>query len=244
MVAANQLVERCQAEGWGPFLISTIPSLRRRGFYGFVATDFPLWECLLILRPISAAQHTLNLVPWQRACLLLSGAIQSAVWWPVASAVGAAAEGSGLMGAGESPLPARNDFPLSFFEDLDSLRWRYPAEDFKRLAFDREGGDYVIYKKGSPSQYMRVCQWALNATEVRLSRVAQLVQLAQRDGAMGVRWSVYGGENARALVHRLRRFGFLCVRRERILQIKSQEKDFLRPENWNLTDSMFSFHHW
>jgi len=241
MVAANQLVQRCQTEGWGPFLISTIPSLRRRGFYGFIATDFHLWECLLALRPIAASWHTPNLSAWQRGCLLLVGAVQKVAWWATILLIPA---NTGLcsMRIDDSPLPARNG-SLSFFRDVDSLGWRYPTVDYQRMALNAQRDEYVIYKKGSATQYLRICQWLMDCKDLSLSRIAGLIQVAREEGAMGVRWAIYGSDReANSFVQRLRRFGFLCVPRAITLQIKSDEKEFLSPEAWNLTDAMFSFH--
>lgn len=242
LIGFQQLFQHCQSEGWGPFLISTTPALRRRGFYGFVRRNFPLWECLLVLRPIDAARETPSLQRWQRSCLLLGGAVQSAAWSPTAF-FAPRAKGFQPVRMDDSPLPQRDGL-LSFFGDTDSLRWRYSGDDYRRLGLDAQRADYLIYKEGTPKQYMRVCQWHLDSSALSLSRIAGLVQIAQRDGAMGVRWAIYGEDNAanRVLVDRLRRFGFLCVRRERVLLIKSQEEELLAPENWDLTDAMFSFH--
>jgi hypothetical protein len=241
IVAAHQLVQRCQTEGWGPFLISTTPSLRRRGFYGFISTDFPLWECLLVLRPIVAARETPSLVRWKRVCLLLGGAVQKTVWSSAALCVHHARNLRPAL-IDDGTLPSRNGL-LSFFEDLDSLRWRYPDSDYRLRELDLERRNYIIQKRGSANQYMRVCQWLLDPTTLSISQIAGLIQMAQGDGALGVRWAIYGrDEAAKVLVQRLRRFGFLCVQRVRTLQIKSNEPEFLVPENWNLTDAMFSFH--
>jgi hypothetical protein len=143
----------------------------------------------------------------------------------------------------EGMLPKRDGL-LSFFEDTHSLRWRYSGDDYQRLGLGAQSADYLIYKKGAANQFMRVCQWHLDSKPVSFLQVAGLVQIAQRDGAMGVRWAIYGRDDTgnQTLVDRLRRFGFLCVRRERTLLIKSQEQELLAPENWDLNDAMFSFH--
>lgn len=240
IIAAHQLALRCQEEGWGPLLISTIPSLRRRGFYGFVATDFPLWECLLVLRPFLAARGTPNLTPWHRGGLFVGGTVQKAAW-RIASRF-ASQNGDSHFAHIDNSHSSERSGSLSFFEGSESLHWRYSDSDYERLALSSRNADYLIYKRGSQNQYMRVCQWLLNG-ELKLSQVARLVRLAQRDGAMGIRWAVYGSdERARALVQRLRRSGFLCVPRARTIQVKSNEVEFLKPENWDLTDAMFSFH--
>ena len=240
IVAANQLVQRCQGEAWGPFLISTIPSLRRRGFYGFISTDFPLWECLLVLRPIVAARETQHIPGWQKWGLMVGGTAQRIVWWP--AALLAPRDRPLRLSNHDSALPRRPG-PLTFFEDLESLRWRYSAADYERVSLNGQNSAYVIYKKGAANQYMRICQWSLEGRTLTFPQIAGLIKVAQREGAMGVRWAIYGqDEPARALVRRLRWFGFLCLPRARTLQIKSGEGEFLRPENWNLTDAMFSFH--
>jgi len=142
----------------------------------------------------------------------------------------------------DSALPRRPG-PLTFFEDLESLRWRYSAADYERVSLNGQNSAYVIYKKGAANQYMRICQWSLEGRTLTFPQIAGLIKVAQREGAMGVRWAIYGqDEPARALVRRLRWFGFLCLPRARTLQIKSGEGEFLRPENWNLTNAMFSFH--
>lgn len=240
IVAAHQLALHCQTEGWGPLLISTIPSLRRRGFYGFIAKDFPLWECLLVLRPFLAARGTPNLTQWQRGGLFVGGTVQKALWWTTSFF---ASEDEGLRVARiDATLPSERSSCLSFFEDPESLRWRYSPSDYVQLSLNGENGDRIIYKRGSENQYLRVCQWLLNR-ELKVSQIAKLVRVAQKDGAMGIRWAVYGNdERTRALVQRLRRFGFLCVPRARTLQVKSGDMEFVNPENWNLTDAMFSFH--
>lgn len=240
IIAAHQLALRCQSEGWGPLLISTIPALRRRGFYGFVAADFPLWECLLVLRPLPAARETPNLTQWQRGGLFVGGTVQKAAW-RIASLF-TSQNGDSLFARIDKSHSSEPSGSLSFFDDSESLRWRYPDSDYERLTLDTENIDYLIYKRGSQNQYMRVCQWSLD-TELTFSQVARLVRIAEKDGTMGIRWAIYGGdERSGALVQRLRRFGFLCVPRKRTLQIKSNEAKLLHPENWNLTDAMFSFH--
>lgn len=239
-IAAGQLALRCQAEGWGPLLISTIPSLRRRGFYGFISRNFPSWECLLVLRPLVAARETPNLPGWQRACLFAGGTVQKAVWLPASFLVFPnGCPQSALIDT--SPRPEVSGF-LSFFEDSESLRWRYLPSDYERLALKGSDVGYITYKRGSANQYMRICQWLLDA-EINPRHIAELIRAAQRDRAMGVRWAIYGSDDrTQALVRRLRRFGFLCVPRVRTLLIKSGEVELLNPENWNLTDAMFSFH--
>lgn len=239
-IAAGQLALRCQAEGWGPLLISTIPSLRRRGFYGFISTNFPSWECLLVLRPLSAARETPNLPGWQRACLFAGGTVQKAVWWPASFFISPNGSPQSVR-IDACPPPELSGF-LSFFEDSESLRWRYLPSDYGQLALKGSDVGYIRYKRGSANQYMRICQWLLD-TGINHHDVAEWIRAAQKDGAMGVRWAIYGNDDrTQNLVRGLRSLGFLCVPRVRTLLIKSGERELLKPENWNLTDAMFSFH--
>jgi hypothetical protein len=245
IVAAHQLFQHCRAAGWGPFLIVNPDAARqRRGFYGFRATDFILSECLLVLRPWLAVRETPNLVRWQRVLLGLAGSVQQIGWSPINFLPAGNGRIRSVRVSGGA-LP-NDDSGLSFFEDEESLRWRYLEGQYQRLAMDAKGEDYMIVKKGARDSYLRVCQWKLSADrQVTFSLIASLVQMAQKQKALGIRWAIYGEDAAKAtLVRRLRRFGFLCASRIRTLMINANEKEFLVAGRWNLNDAMFSFHHY
>ena len=243
LILIDRLFRHCAAQGWGPFLISTFPSLHRLGpSVGCYPTDFPLRECLLILRPWRAARETPNLSSWQRAMFCIIGLFQAACWRAVLPLT------SRFIGL---PLTAKNgsssrktDSLLSFFEDRDSLRWRYPEAQYARLSSEpsSQEEEYIIAKKGSPDRYVRICQWHLGPDQPTFSLLASLVQMADRENALGVRWAVYGDDKAATkLVRRMRRFGVFCAPRVRTLLLSSQEREFLAADRWKLTDAMFSF---
>lgn len=241
LIYIDELFRRCRAEGWSPLLISTSGAFHR--VFRSIAcypVNFPLWECLLVLRPREAARKTPNLRNWQKASLWAAGLVQSAFWTP-ASSFSRRAKGLRMLSAAESPMrqPGQS---LSFFQDQDSLTWRYPEGQYERIVEENNGGADVIVKYGSASRYLRVCQWHLNSGPPMLALLTKLVQMARNQQALGVRWAVYGEDaTSAALVTRLRNFGFLCARRVRTLLINTANRQFLDPSAWSLTDAMFSF---
>ena len=131
---------------------------------------------------------------------------------------------------------------ISFFEDQASQHWRYPADQYARLSIEAGSAGYVVVKKGSEDRYVRACQWRLDSGQPSFSVVATLVRMARATKAPGVRWAIYGDDAHTArLVSRIRKLGFLCVRRVRTLLVRSKSEELRSPENWNLTDSLFSF---
>jgi hypothetical protein len=239
LIYIDELFRRCRAEGWSPLLISTSSSFHRvfRSI-GCYPVHFPVWECLLVLRPYEAGWKTPNLRRWQRVALCGAGIVQSTAW-AAGSIFSRKRSDIRLLPAAERTM----DHPeqsLSFFQDESSLEWRYMTGQYDRLATEGEGGADLIVKQGSTSRYLRVCQWRLHAGPPAL--IAKLVEMARRQKALGVRWAVYGedAESAR-LVQRLRSLGFLCARRVRTLLINTADQQFLEPTAWNLNDAMFSF---
>jgi hypothetical protein len=241
LIYIDELFKQCRAAGWNPLLIST-----PRGFHRVFRSiacypvSFPLWECLLILRPWMAASRTPNLRQSQRLMLWGVGQVQQAV-----SAVAFALRpGDGRyqrISAGDRafPLTAQS---LSFFDDQESLSWRYPHREYVRVSTQKGGEADLICKHGTVDRYFRVCQWSLRSPEPTRGLISHLVDSAKSQGALGVRWAVYGcDEAAVATVRRLRRFGFLCTRRIRTLLINSADSQFLQPSAWNLSDAMFTF---
>ena len=64
LILVDQLFRHCAALGWGPILISTTPAIHRLGpRVGCYPVEFPLYECLLTLKPWDAARRTPNLDP-------------------------------------------------------------------------------------------------------------------------------------------------------------------------------------
>jgi len=241
VVLLDKLVRHCQEQGWGPFFVSTNDKNQLIGRrVGLRQVEFPLTECLLMLRPANAARHTPNLSSRQRVGLLTTGLLQSAAWTCAAPFLGR------QNGVCEVPVE-KNGFPfetarLSFFQDPESLQWRYFAGQYFRLDIEQSPGDYVIVKRGSSERFSRVCQWRL-AGSADLHRVIRsLVSRARSGGAMGMRWAVYDADPCSAeLVRQLRRAGFLCARRVRVLLVHKRDEKYLAPEMWQMNDSLYSF---
>jgi len=243
LIYIDELFRQCRLKGWSPLLIST-PSGFHRVFRSIACypVEFPLWECLLVLRPREAHDRTPNLRRWQRVFLMGAGLMQRAFWTP-ASFLSGRGQGLRMLPPDESPMRHPGP-PLSFFQDRDSLAWRYPEGQYERIKAEAKGGGDVILKYGSANRYLRICQWSLNSTPPTHALIARLVHIAWEQHALGVRWAVYGeGATSTALVRRLRNFGFLCAKRVRTLLVNTANQRFLDAKAWNLTDSMFSFDH-
>jgi hypothetical protein len=242
LIYIDELFRQCRLEGWSPLLIST-PSGFHRVFRSIACypVEFPLWECLLVLRPRQAGWKTPNLRRWQRVSLWGVGLAQSAFWGPASLFLSGRPKGLSTLRPDESPM-YHPDSSLSFFQDRGSLTWRYPEDQYERITGKANGDSELVIKCGSANRYLRVCQWNLNSQPPTSALIAKLVQKAWQQQALGVRWAVYGEDAASAeLVRRLRNFGFLCARRVRTLLVNTASQEFLDPKAWNLTDSMFSF---
>jgi len=240
IILLDQLFKHCQEQGWGPIFAST--NEKNQVFtrkVGLRAVEFPLWECLLVLRPGKASRLTPNVTRWQRFSLLAAGALQRAGW----SLAGPLVSSKGIR---QAPV-GRNGFAaesarLTFFEDSESLQWRYIKGQYVRFDVESTTGDFAIAKRGSPVRFLRVCQWKLGVTERLSGLLAALVRQARQDGALGVRWAVYDGEpEAVELVKQLKLAGFLCARRTRIVMVHKKEDKYLAPSLWKMNDSLFSF---
>jgi hypothetical protein len=241
LILVDQLFRHGQSEGWGPFLVSTRDAnhpLSRR--VGCRATEFPLWECLLVLRPAQAARHTPNISNRQRAALSAAGVAQGILW----------SGASWILPRGKEivPTPIESDgakpqtHRLAFFEDAASMQWRYQREQYVKFGFAGAGSDYVIAKKGSDERYLRVCQWRLDSGSQLNALIRALICEAKNENAIGVRWAVYDdGSISDELVNRMRKHGFLCARRVRTVMIHTKHPEFLAPAMWNVNDAMFSF---
>jgi len=240
IVLLDQLFKHCQEQGWGPIFAST--NEKNQVFtrkVGLRAVEFPLWECLLILRPGKASRLTPNVSRRERLGLLAAGIVQSAAWTLAAPLL--SVKGIRATPVGRNGFTAENA-RLSFFEDTESLQWRYPKGQYLRFEVESATGSFVIAKRGSATRFVRVCQWRLEDTERVCGLVRVLVRQARQDGALGVRWAVYDGEpDSTELVKQMRRAGFLCARRTRIVMVHKKEEAYLEPSLWKMNDSLFSF---
>lgn len=241
IILLDELFKHCRRNGWGPIFAST--NEKNQVFtrkVGLRPVEFPLWECLLVLKPRQASRLTPNLRKWHRLGLFSAGVAQKAVWSLAASLL---SSGNGIC---EVPV-GKNGFPaesarLSFFEDAESLKWRYLEGQYVRLDIESAAGNYVIAKRGSAEKFLRVCQWRLGGAERPTPILAALFRQAQRDGSLGVRWAVYDSQPcSEKLVRHMRQAGFLCVRRMRTVMVHKGEERFLDPSLWSMNDSLFSF---
>jgi len=241
LILVDQLFQHGKKLGWDPIFVSTREAnypLSRR--VGCKAAEFPLWECMLIHKPVGAARHTPNLDGKQRAALLVAGVSQRVSWpilsWGLAGSNGVHAE------ALYAEMNATNSGKLAFFEDQESLRWRYLEGQYVRFGFESSPEEYVIAKRGGEEKYVRVCQWQLSSPGLVDSALRALVRCARDDKAIGVRWAVYDHEAmAPALVGRMRKLGFLCARRNRTLMINTGQAAFYEASAWQVNDSLVSF---
>jgi hypothetical protein len=238
-IMIQQLFRSCEQE-FDPIVISTL-SESRRSLSSRSRTNiyFPVTECLFILRPWQAAQATPNLRSSQRAAFWLAGICQKAGWLAGGWMCGHA----GIQATAIDSHPSLEDLQpeLALFKDSESCRWRYPSSQYAKVTF-ADTNERVIVKKGSAERFLRVCQWQLRDGQPSLSLLAKLAEMATAQKAMGVRWAVYGNASQhRTMVNRLRMAGFVCAGRSRTLIVHSQQKDLFCPDNWALTDSLFSF---
>jgi len=236
----GQLYENCRDFGWGPFLASASEEIQPyHRLAGCRPAEFRIKECLLILRPWEAAVRTPNLSGWQRVGVFLTGLAQRMFWyavmpWTKSNGVSSASIGD----VNIRPQPGQ----MSFFQDHDSLEWRYPEDEYAALLANSASGDYLIVKRGSKDRYLRVCQWSLETADVASPLLLTLIRMAADEGSLGVRWAVYGQEGpAASLVNVLQRRGFLCVNRGRTVLFNTKEGGFVVPSLWNMSDSFFSF---
>ena len=89
---------------------------------------------------------------------------------------------------------------------------------------------------------LRVLQTRLDDTNSIAPIVTTLIRKALDQQAIGVRWAVYDvDEKAAHLVSELRRNGFVCARRIRIMMVHKNDPKFVDTRLWNINDSLFSF---
>ncbi|HEY0704001.1 MAG TPA: hypothetical protein VGD60_14630 [Candidatus Acidoferrales bacterium] len=241
LTLVDQMIRHCAGEGWGPFLISTTPMLHRLGpRLGCHPVEFPVWECLLILKPRDAARKTPNMNSRQRAGLFAAGVLQRGLA-AILAVLKQNSRDTERVAVGGT-LTRNGSERISFFHDQASLRWRYLEDQYFQI--EVKGGEpaFVVVKRGGPDSYLRVCQYELGPENLKLPILGALIREAMRDGALGVRWAFYGDtpETQRA-VRQMRKHGFLCARRDRTLLINSANPELLSASKWELCDSLFSF---
>jgi hypothetical protein len=237
----DQLFQHCQKEGWGPIFAST--NEKNQVFtrkVGLRPAEFPLTECLLILKPSGAARHTPNISNGQRSALFAVGLAQKSLW-SIARHISGGRNGIHPVAIGSETIRPEAD-RLSFYEERDSFRWRYMAQQYVCYEIAQGQDAYVVAKCGREDRYVRVCQYRLHSPDSVDSVVRALIEQARKDKAVGVRWAVYNdGVLSQKIVGRLKRRGFLCAPRVRIVMVHKNFPEYLEPCAWRMSDSHFTF---
>ena len=239
IILLDELFKHCQKEGWGPIFAST--NEKNQIFtrkVGLRPAEFPLRECLLVLKPSNATRHTPNLSKKQQAALFVTGLAQKSLW-SVARHFPGKSNGVHPVPIGaETPWPEADR--LSFYEEDESARWRYLADQYVQFAIKQAPQDYAIAKRGKEDRYLRVCQYRLSSADSVKSVFHALMDQAGKDNAMGIRWAVYDdGALSDEIVNKLRHLGFLCARRVRIVMVHKDFPEYLQPSIWRMSDTHF-----
>jgi hypothetical protein len=241
IIILDHLFQHCIKQGYEPIFAST--NEKNQIFtrkVGLRPAEFPLRECLLALRPVAAARHTPNLESKRRAALLAVGIAQKALW-TVLHAFSSKNLGIRAVPIGSEAL-CLDQARLSFYEEKESLQWRFIPEQYLLYMLDQAPGDYLIVKRGRADRYLRVCQYRLSSANSVRPIVHTLLEQARADDAIGIRWAVYDeGAGTEELVAELRGLGFLCARRTRIVMVHKDFPAYLQPSAWRMSDTHFCF---
>jgi hypothetical protein len=241
IILLDRLFQHCIQRGYEPIFAST--NEKNQIFtrkVGLRAAEFPLRECLLALRPVAAARHTPNLESKQRTALFFIGAVQKALWTMLRlGSVPKLTVRAVPIGSESLCLDGER---LSFYEETESLQWRFLPEQYVLYMWDGAPRDYLIAKRGRPDRYLRVCQYRLSSVASIRPIIFKLLEQAWADRAIGIRWAVYDeGAITDAFVKELQRLGFLCARRTRIVMVHKDFPAYLQPSAWRMSDSHFCF---
>jgi hypothetical protein len=240
LLLLEHLYRHCSEQGWGPLIVSASEQIQPfHEIVGCRPADFGLTECLLILRPWDAARRTPNLTAKQRMGLLLVGLAQQ-VLWSIPGIIPLKSRGVKCASVASVCVHPRTD-RTAFFEDMDSLCWRYPDAEYITIVSEDDPHQYVIAKHGSNERYLRVCQWHLEESGNPVPFIAALIDRARQEKALGIRWSLYGDQQRSVILNAMRKLGFLRAPRNRRLLFYTSEDAFLNPEQWDIADSFFSF---
>jgi hypothetical protein len=241
IILLDHLFQHCIKQGCEPIFAST--NEKNQIFtrkVGLRPAEFPLRECLLAYRPIAAARYTPNLEPKKRAALLAVGIAQKALW-TVRRPFAPQNHGLRAVPIGSKALyfdPER----LSFYEEKESLCWRFIPEQYILYMLENAPRDYLIVKRGRADRYLRVCQHHLSSANSAKPIIHGLMEQVRADQALGIRWAVYDeGTLAEELVAELRGLGFLCARRTRIVMVHKGFPTYLEPSAWRMSDTHFCF---
>ena len=243
VILLEQLYHYASQQGWGPLLAS--PSQGSQAVHrqaGCRLVEFRAAECFFVLNPARAWRRGSNLPAKHRRRLFLAGLAQRAL----SSVVLPLTYDAGLVknpriGEDLPSMGSRDDSRLSLAEAEDFLRWRYPDDAYSRFVLSDGSPGYAIVQKAGHGDYLRVYQACAPANGRTSSLITELIRQANWSRAIGVRWSVYGGgPEQRRMVAQLRKLGFFCVRELRRVAVYTSEPEFLSPDKWNLSDSVFT----
>jgi hypothetical protein len=235
----DALYQHCWEQGWGPVIISAPPRIHPlHVLAGCRPVDFPLHECLFVFRPRVAAVHTPNLSSKQKAGLFVAGAAQASYW--AASRIFAKTASRVHKAPVQAGETNGDGGLLALFPDRESIAWRFPESEYVRFVHD--AGGELLAKRGAAKAYLRVSRWHLESPAAAKALVQGLLEEAEAEGALGVRWAVYGnGKSRDELVGQLRSRGFICAPRVRRLLFHTDDMTLLAQQVWNLSDSLFNF---
>jgi hypothetical protein len=229
---------------WDPILVAPRPIVERvLQSAGCRLLMFTPFECLLIRRPWNACRFTPNLSLAKRLALLFLGLPQACIWAVLRLLLLPLGRNIKSLPMDASCHSLGDHEKARFSSDPDYLSWRYPAEGFQRFGFANRPNDYVITEKGSPHDYVRICQSNLDSLDFPIhSLIVGLMGQARSSAALGVRWGIYdNGRPAAAVVNKLKRLGFVCARRQRKFLIYTRHQELADPSFWSFDDSLFTF---
>jgi hypothetical protein len=241
IILLDTLFQHCIKQGCEPVFAST--NEKNQIFtrkVGLRPAEFPLRECLLALRPAAAAKHTPNLDSKQRTALLAVGITQK-IFWTVRTPFSRRKTETHAVPIGSESL-CRDLARLSFYEEKESLKWRFIPGQYILYTRNEGAPEYLIAKRGRGNRYVRVCQYRLSSADSVTSFIYELLEQTRKDNAIGIRWAVYDdGALAEGIVKKLRQLGFLCARRTRIVMIHKDFPAYLEPSAWRMSDTHFCF---
>lgn len=232
------------AEGIDPVLVSAVPGVDTLHLMaGARAVTFPLHECLFILRPWAASCDTPNLTFLRRLAVLATGILQTGLAVLLRQSLRFGPDPLNECSLGRPPLETYPDNRAVFPQSEKFMAWRYPEPAYQRLATRRDSHRQIVLLRGKGKNYLRVCTTNLDARALPATRcVASLLRRAGREGALGLRWSIYrDGSLPEATVGRLRRLGFLCVPRSRNILMHVADERYLDARAWQMEDSLVAF---
>ncbi|HXW57122.1 MAG TPA: hypothetical protein VEJ67_15345 [Candidatus Cybelea sp.] len=238
-----QLYGHAAREGWSPIFVHPAPE--ERLFHraaGCRTIALPVRECIFVLNPAQAWRYSRSLALNQKMGFVVATAMQQGFarcMLPFAARNGRVR--NARIGEPARSLSSRSESGFVSSEEERFLKWRYPHGMYSRLVVGDASECYVIARKGSAHQALRICQWHGASDRYLPSLVKGLIREAARTGSAGVHWSVYGnGAEQERIVGHLGRQHFYPISRNVRALVYSSKEEFFSPENWNLSDSLVS----